>query len=96
MFSPGFYITAELRVKDSAKTAEAKNALNLLCIATRKELGCYFFVMHQDLITPTRLILWERFDNESALILHFEQLHTTTYLALDLTKVVSVFKTSTI
>lgn len=95
-FSPGYYITAELRVKDKSWIAEARVALSILCSETLKEPGCSIFQLHQDTIEPSRFLLWERFDNEAAFKLHFEEPHTKAYVALGLTEVVQYFQTNVV
>jgi quinol monooxygenase YgiN len=93
-FPPGYYITAELRVKEESQTKEAIDALTVLCAETLKEPGCSIFQLHQDATTPQRFILWERFDDETAFKRHFEESHTKAYVALNLTEVVQYFQTS--
>ena len=93
MLTSGYCVTAELRVKDETKVEETVRALAALCVVTRKEPGCQFFVLHKDLTDPRRLLLWECFDNQAALTKHFEYSHTKAYFALGLTEVVQHFKT---
>ena len=95
-FSPGYYITAELRIKEESQAKEAIDSLTILCAETLKEPGCSIFQLHQDTTTPLRLILWERFDDEAAFKRHFEESHTKDYIALDMTEVVQYFQTSVI
>ena len=92
-FTPGYYITAGLRVKDPMRIDEARKALADLCSTTPQEPGCTIFQLHQDTATPTRFVLWERFNDETAFRQHFELPHTHDYLALDLTEVVQFFQT---
>ncbi len=94
MFESGYYVTAELRVKDASKVHIAKEALSELCKKTLTEPGCSIFTLHYDSSTPTRFLLWERFDNEAAFKMHFAERHTTAYMALDLTEVVQYFQTN--
>lgn len=42
-FIQGYYITAELKVKDENRIQEAKDSLMLLCKETLKEPGCTLF-----------------------------------------------------
>jgi 4-carboxymuconolactone decarboxylase len=93
-FSPGYYITAELKVKNESQTQAAKEALLNLCKATLTEPECTLFALHQDPKSPTRFLLWERFDDESAFKTHFEAPHTKEYVAKDLTEVVQYFQTN--
>lgn len=96
MLTPGYYITAELRVKDPNKVEEAKSALLALCTDTLKEPNCTIFQLHQDEKIPTRFLLWERFDDENAFKAHFKELHTEEFLLKDLTEVVQYFHTNVV
>jgi quinol monooxygenase YgiN len=93
MFIPGYYITAELKVKDVSRVEEARSALSSLCEKTLEEPGCSIFQLHADSKEATRFLLWERFDDEAAFKRHFEESHTKEYVALGLTEVVQYFQT---
>ncbi|MEO8387983.1 antibiotic biosynthesis monooxygenase [Polaromonas sp.] len=93
MFHAGYYITAELKVKDASKADVAKAALSVLCQRTLTESGCTIFTLHQDPNQPARFLLWERFDDEAAFRVHFESPHTKEYVERDLTEVVQYFQT---
>jgi 4-carboxymuconolactone decarboxylase len=93
MLTPGYYITAELKVKDGSKVSVAKTALTALCEKTLSESGCSLFLLHHDSTVATRFLLWERFDNESAFKKHFEEEYTKAYIESDLTEVVQLFLT---
>jgi len=92
-FTKGYYITAELKVKDESRIQEAKESLMYLCKETLNEPGCTIFTLHHDTKQPTRFLLWERFNDEAAFKLHFEASHTKEYIAKDLTEVVQYFQT---
>ncbi len=94
MLLSGYYITAELKVKDPSKAALAKAELIALCAKTITEAGCTFFRLHQVVDQPERFLLWERFDDEAAFKAHFEQPYTKDYVAMDLTEVVSLFQSN--
>lgn len=96
MFTSGYYVTAELRTKDVNRIAETKAALGDLCAATVGEIGCSLFIVHHDALTPTRFLLWERWDDEAALKLHFGLPHTRAYIERDLTEVVQFFQTDVV
>ena len=87
MFASGYYMTAELRVKDPQRVQETLDALANLTAITRTEPGCRLFMLHQDLSDPQRLFLWERWDNKEALTKHLAAAHTQAYFARDLTEV---------
>ena len=94
MFRAGYYVTAELKVKDASRVDVAKSALSVLCQKTLTEPGCSIFTLHQDPKQPDRLLLWERFDNEAAFKSHFEEDYTKDYIQQDLTDVVLLFQTN--
>ena len=92
-FDSGYYITAELRVKNEEQISEAKSALLTLCALTLTESGCSLFQLHQDNSDSRRFLLWERFEDEAAFKQHFEEPHTKHYMSLDLTEVIQYFQT---
>ena len=94
MLNNGYYITAELKVKDPSKVRITREALTILCDKTLTEPGCSMFTAHVDLNQPTRFLLWECFEDEAAFKAHFEAQHTKEYVALDLTELVQFFQTS--
>ena len=96
MFETGYFITAELKVKDIAKVAQAKLALTTLCAETLTEPGCSLFTLHHCADNKDRFILWERFEDEAAFKRHFLEPHTQKYVALDLTEVVQYFQTDVV
>lgn len=87
MFASGYYMTAELRVKDETRIEETIDALTKLAAITRTEPGCRLFILHQNLADKRRLFLWERWDDKAALAAHLEASHTQAYFARDLTEV---------
>ncbi|GAB6261110.1 putative quinol monooxygenase [Photobacterium sp. 53610] len=91
VFSQGYYITAELKVKDRANIQTAFESLQRLCAQTLQEPGCSIFQLHRCLQDDSRFLLWERFDSEADYHAHFQQPHTLAYLKLDLTEVVQYF-----
>ncbi len=93
MFEKGYFITAELQVKNRERIAEAKSALVTLCEKTLAEPGCSLFTLHQCVENENRFILWERFEDEVAFKQHFLEPHTKNYMDLDLTEVVQYFQT---
>ncbi|MFC3150844.1 putative quinol monooxygenase [Litoribrevibacter euphylliae] len=96
MFEKGYFVTAELKVKDKAMIADAKSALKILCEKTLKEPGCSLFTLHHCSENEDRFILWERFEDEAAFKQHFVEPHTKAYLELDLTEVVQFFQSDVV
>lgn len=96
MFNSGYYITAELRVKDNNRLEEAKTELNKLCKASVEEPGCTIFEAHQDNGQETTFLLWERFENEQAFKDHFEESHTKQFVEKELTEVVKFYQSDII
>lgn len=93
MLENGYFVTAELKVKNGATISEANEALQKLCRETIKEAGCSLFILHKCVEDEQRFILWERFDNEAAFNQHFVEQHTLNYIDLDLTEIVQYFTT---
>ncbi len=91
MLEQGYFITAELRVKNPENVEHTKSQLTLLCQKTIEEPGCTLFSLHQCKSEPTRLLLWERFNSEEDYKIHFQQPHTLQYLAQDLTEIEQFF-----
>lgn len=96
MFAKGYFITAELKVKNMETISETKLALKALCKETLKEPGCSLFTLHHCTENEDRFILWERFENEAAFKQHFVEQHTKDYLDLDLTEVVQFFQSDVV
>lgn len=93
MLEQGYFLTAELRVKDQERVQEAREALKKLCADTVREPGCSLFCLHECTGDPGRFILWERFDNEEAFKRHFTLSHTRSYIDRGLTDIVQYFQT---
>jgi len=93
MLERGYFVTAELKVKDGVAITEANEALQKLCKETIKEPGCNLFMLHKCLEDEQRFLLWERFDDEAAFNQHFVEQHTIEYIDLDLTEIVQYFTT---
>ncbi|WP_448550172.1 putative quinol monooxygenase [Thalassotalea fusca] len=96
MFEKGYFITAELKVKNTEMVAEAESALKILCEKTLKEPGCSLFTLHHCSENKDRFILWERFENEAAFKQHFLEQHTKEYVDLDLTEIVQYFQSDVV
>ncbi len=96
MFDNGYFITAELKVKNLDMISEAKSALTILCEETLKEPGCSLFTLHHCNENKDRFILWERFEDEAAFKQHFIEQHTKDYVDLDLTEVVQFFQSDVV
>lgn len=87
-----YYVTAELKLTDMTRLEEMKTALTTLQQATIKEAGCHLFSVHQDKSDPSKIILWECFEDEEAFEHHFTLQHTKDYFALNITEVVQAVK----
>ena len=73
-----------LIVSIQVKKGEEKAMLDAAkpCIAaTVKETGCKRYELHQDLETPTKFVLIERWDSVKDLEAHMDAAHTKTLLA---------------
>ena len=96
MFEKGYFITAELKVKNIEMVSKAKSALKILCEETLKEPGCSLFTLHHCTERKDCFILWERFENEAAFKQHFIEQHTKDYVDLDLTEIVQYFQSDVV
>ena len=94
VFEPGYYMTVELRLKDLSTLEVTKKALAELASKSLAEPGCSIFLGQYDVKTPTRIIFWERFDDEAAFNSHLAQAHTKAFTALGLTEFVHAHVTS--
>jgi quinol monooxygenase YgiN len=94
MLTSGYYVTAEIRVKDPSRVDETKAALAALARDTLFEPGCTIFTVHQDAAQPTRFVLWERFDDEQAFKAHGALPHTKAFGALGLVEMVQAIRTN--
>lgn len=90
----GYFITAEIKVKEGLDIEKAKKELAKLQELTLTEEGCDFFLIKQNSEKPAHFIMWERFENEQAFKKHFEYEHTKEYTKKNLTEVVQYFKTN--
>ena len=93
MLTNGYFITAELQVKDLSRLMETKDALKILCEETLKEPGCNMFTLHQCQQMEGRFLLWERFEDEAAFQQHFVEQHTQDFVDQNLTEIVQFFQT---
>ncbi len=84
------YIGAGIEVEEGKDIEKTKRALNTLAEHTLQEPGCLQFIVLQQLEHPNRFTLWEAWQSEAALQLHFQLPHTKDYLAQALTKVIYI------
>ncbi len=96
MFSKGYYITAELKIKDMSRLDETVKETKKLCVESVKEPGCSIFIAHHDNKDSDKILLWERFDSESDFNYHFEQRHTKDFVSKDLTQIVQYSQSNVI
>jgi len=84
------WISAGIEVIDGKDIKQAREALNNLAVATRKEPGNFKFKVFQQLEKPSNFTLWECWDDENALQQHFAAAYTKDYLAQAWTKLVYI------
>ncbi|BDU40956.1 putative Antibiotic biosynthesis monooxygenase [Vibrio nigripulchritudo SOn1] len=80
-------ISAGLSLSSDAPREYVLEEARKLVAETVKEPGCQHFELLERQDDPTKFTLWERWDSEEDLNNHFEQPHTKTFLAQNLTKV---------
>ena len=95
-FIKGYYVTAEIQVKNENNIDLAKEQLQKLKEETLKEEGCTIFSIQQSTENPEIFIMWERFESVHAFKKHFEYDHTKNYISLDSTEVIQFCQTDLI
>ncbi|AIW14413.1 putative quinol monooxygenase [Vibrio tubiashii] len=83
------FVTAELRVNSDVDLAVARKAIEQFCSDMESESGCQQATATFDVNDPRRVILWERYDDQSAIEAHFVMPHTQAFIALGMTELVS-------
>lgn len=96
MFNSGYYVTVELQAKPARDPREVREALAELCRQSVKEPGCSIFALHQDTLDPARFVLWERFDDEEAFMVHGGEPHAKAFGALELVDPVRAIKSNVV
>jgi quinol monooxygenase YgiN len=86
------WISAGLKATQEKPIQSIKQALIELQQMTIQEPGCIQFDLLQHRDNPEQFTLWEEWINEAALTNHFQQPHTKSYLAQQLTEVVYIEK----
>ena len=86
------WISAGIRTKLGASPETAAIELFKLQQQTLHERGCQKFEIYQHNDESGKFTLWEQWDDQAALELHFTLPHTKAYLALDLTELVYIEK----
>lgn len=82
-----YFISAGIELQPGADLGAAETGLKHLVEETRKEPGCHFFEIRQNLQDRTKFTLWECWTDKAALDAHFEMPHTRAFLARNLTQV---------
>lgn len=70
-----------------ANTGEAEKVREIfgkLAEASRKEAGCRMYVVHQHRDNPHRFLVYEQYDDETALQAHRDSAHFQTYAMQEL------------
>lgn len=83
-------MTAELRITDANRVEETKTLFKELCAITREEAGCTLFELHEFPESPTKLMLWERFDSEEDFHAHHKAPYTIALKEKGLTEIVAI------
>ncbi|MCG9596910.1 antibiotic biosynthesis monooxygenase [Vibrio sp. Isolate25] len=86
------YVTAELKIKPEVQRHEARMAIEQFCRDMENELGCLEAKATYDLEDPSRVILWERYQDRTAIEAHFTMCHTKAFIEMGMTDLVQVFE----
>ncbi|NOH53184.1 antibiotic biosynthesis monooxygenase [Vibrio coralliilyticus] len=86
------YVTAELKIKPEMEIQHAQDAIEQFCRDMESEAGCLQAKATYDLKEPSRVILWERYQDRAAIEAHFTMPHTQAFIALGITDLVQVFE----
>lgn len=88
------FVTAELRINSDVDLAVARKAIEQFCSDMESESGCQQATATFDVNDPRRVILWERYDDQSAIKAHFAMPHTQAFIDLGMTELVSATNSS--
>lgn len=80
----GYYSTGILKIKNQADIKKTLDALKVLKSSTSKEKGNLDFVILQDKVDLTRIIIWEHFLTEEDFKKHLDSEHLKKFLGLNL------------
>ena len=86
------WISAGLTATKDKSSQQIKEAITLLQSQTIQEVGCIRFEVLQHKDEPNKFTLWEEWENEAALQIHYDAPHTQAYFAQDLTEVTYIEK----
>ncbi len=86
------WVGAGLKIRDEFDVSEVVTALLAIVAPTNAEPGCRFFKVLQDNEDPRRLTLWECWNSEDALQVHFAEEHTKAFLEKGYTEILYVEK----
>lgn len=84
------WVSAGIKVVAGKDIGQARAALNALGVITRQEPGNIQFEVLQQIDKPECFTLWECWNNEEALQLHYAAAHTQAYFAQEWTELVYI------
>ncbi|MEZ8094310.1 antibiotic biosynthesis monooxygenase [Photobacterium swingsii] len=87
------FVTAELKMRSDLPRSEVISAIEAFCLAMQSEAGCLQAVATYDQTNPQRVILWELYEDRTAIEAHFSMPHTQAFIATEVTELVHVFET---
>ncbi|WP_261858848.1 putative quinol monooxygenase [Photobacterium sanguinicancri] len=87
------FVTAELKMNADLLRSDVISAIEQFCLAMQSEDGCLQAIATYDQNNPQRIILWEQYEDRSAIDAHFAMPHTQAFIATGVAELVQVFET---
>lgn len=88
------YVTAELKMNTEKPRCEVIKAIEQFCLDMQSEMGCVQAIATYDDLIPSRVILWECYENRAAIEAHFAMPHTQAFIAAEMAELIQAFETT--
>ncbi|MGU3703533.1 antibiotic biosynthesis monooxygenase [Vibrio alginolyticus] len=90
--SETIFVTAELKMNADKPRQQVVEAIEQFCLDMQSEAGCLQANATYDSTEPQRVILWERYENRTAIEAHFAMPHTQAFIAAEVAELVQAFE----
>lgn len=74
-------VAGEVKLSSAAQVEEGREAVQAMVAATVQEAGCITYCFAQDLVDPSIIRIFERWESQAALDAHIASPHMATFLA---------------
>ena len=91
--SKTIFVTAELKMNADKPRQQVFEAIEQFCLDMQSEAGYLQANATYDSTDPQRVILWERYENRTAIEAHFAMPHTQAFIAAEMAELVQAFET---